>query len=76
MIYPGTKSFKVVIFNIQASIQVAEADLGRQRPLEAAAITSMYQILSISMLYVVLSLEQRRPPEAAGGRQIDPRNAY
>ena len=22
------------------------------------------------------SLEQRRPPEAAGGHQIDPRNAY
>ena len=54
MIYPGTKSFKVVIFNFQASIQVAEADLGRQRSLEAAVIISMYQILSISMLYVVL----------------------
>ena len=44
MIYPGTKSFKVVIFNIQASIQVAEADLGRQSLLEATVIISMYQV--------------------------------
>ena len=54
LVYPGTEFFEVVILNNQVSTQVAEADLGRQRPLEATVIISMYQILSISMLYVVL----------------------
>ena len=54
LVYPGTESFEVVILNNQVSTQVAEAELGRQRLLEATVIISMYQILSISMLYVVL----------------------
>ena len=33
MVYPDTKTFEVVVLNIQASIQVAETDLGRWRPL-------------------------------------------
>ena len=33
VVYPGTESFEVVILNNQISTQVAEADLGRQRPL-------------------------------------------
>ena len=37
LVYPGTESFEVVILNNQVSTQVAEAELGRQRPLEAPA---------------------------------------
>ena len=54
LVYPGTESFEVVILNNQVRTQVAEAELGRQGPLEAAGIISMYQILNIGMLYVVL----------------------
>ena len=37
LVYPGTESFEVVILNNQVRTQVAEAELGRQRLLEAPA---------------------------------------